>query len=117
MSKVGRKAKYETPEELETMIDQYFEENGTDVTVSGLAYYLGFDSRFSMYDYKEKPEFTHIIKRASLFIESNYEKKLSTTAPTGSIFALKNMGWKDKHEQEITGKDGGPVQITGMTIL
>jgi hypothetical protein len=32
-----------------------------------------------------------------------YEEQLSGTAPTGSIFALKNMGWKDKTETEISG--------------
>jgi hypothetical protein len=117
MSKVGRKAKYEAPEDLELAIDAYFEEFGNGVTISGLAYYLGFESRQSMYDYKERPEFSYIIKRAALFIEQNYEGKLSNTSPTGAIFALKNMGWKDKHEQELTGANGGPVVITGMNIL
>jgi len=73
--------------------------------VSGLAYFLGFESRQSLYDYEKRSEFSYIIKRARLRIESEYEKKLSYKHPVGSIFALKNMGWADK--QEIDHTTGG----------
>ena len=49
-------------------------------------------------------------------MESCYEGKLSGTTPTGAIFALKNMGWRDKTETELSG--GVEVkQITGMQVL
>jgi uncharacterized HAD superfamily protein len=38
--------------------------------------------------------------------------------PTSMIFWLKNRqpkDWRDKHEQEITGKDGKPIQITNLS--
>ncbi len=100
----GRPPIFETEKELETLIDAYIAEKGEKVTITGLAYHLGFESRQSIYDYKEKPEFTYILKRATLWIESMYEQKLSGTTPTGTIFALKNMGWKDKHETEHSGE-------------
>jgi hypothetical protein len=79
-------------------------------TITGLCYYIGFDSRQSFYDYENRPEFSYTIKRARLFIEREYEEQLSVGNTTGAIFALKNMGWKDKTEQEQYGKDGGPIQ-------
>jgi hypothetical protein len=107
----GRPPIFETPEQLEDLIQAYFDENEEKVTITGLAYYLGFESRQSIYDYKEKPEFTYILKRATLWIESQYELKLSGNAVTGSIFALKNMGWKDKQETEHSGSiDTRPIQ-------
>jgi hypothetical protein len=113
MAKDGRPLKFETPEELESAIQAYFDEmsktNGI-ITISGLAYFLGFVSRQSIYDYKERDAFSYILKRATLFVESCYESKLSGTTPTGAIFALKNMGWKDKVETGFTDNDGKDVQ-------
>lgn len=117
----GRPALFKTVKELETKIDKYFKEcpdkrmvkvkdsEGAEYhdylpcpTVTGLALYLGFCDRQSMYDYQEKQEFTCTIKRARTFIENEYEKMLHNGQCTGAIFALKNMGWKDRIEQEIT---------------
>jgi hypothetical protein len=101
--KVGRPAKWDNPEEFEKAVDDYF--NTTDVpTWSGLALYLGFESRSSLQNYKERPEFLHTIKRALLRLEDLYEFRLNQSRnPTGAIFALKNFGWKDKHEVEQSG--------------
>lgn len=118
---MGRPPIYETPEELEKKINEYYdslsakvipglEGDGSDdeityaepATITGLALYLGFESRQSFYDYERKENFSYIIKKARLRIEHEYEKKLHYKNPTGSIFALKNMGWDDrtqiKHE-------------------
>lgn len=114
----GRPALFETVESLESAIQAYFDkqiENNGIITVSGLSYALGFASRQSLQDYKERVEFSYVIKRAVLFVECCYEEKLSGTSPTGAIFALKNMGWKDKTETELSG--GLEVkQIDGMII-
>ena len=48
-------------------------------------------------------------KRAILKIESVYAKKLAGQNVAGIIFALKNMGWKDKTETEHSGLT--PIQI------
>lgn len=112
----GRPPRFESVEDLDKQIQEYFDsceyketpsENpdeppaiqyGDTITITGLAYFLGFESRQSFYDYEGKKEFSYSIKRARLAIESNYEKKLSASSPAGAIFALKNFGWKDTQE-------------------
>lgn len=115
----GRPAMYETPEALTIAVDEYFKyilgESHEDEslvkiwdrypeppTVTGLALFLGFSDRQSLYDYQNRPEFSCIIKKARTRVEHGYEKSLSGDKPTGAIFALKNMGWKDKSEVEQT---------------
>ena len=117
----GRPPIYETPEEIEEAIKDYFE-NGMTIktviigkapnqqaitvpvpTITGLVLYLGFESRQSFYDYEEKKEFSYTIKRARTLIEKEYEEMLQTGNTVGAIFALKNMGWKDKSEVEQSG--------------
>jgi hypothetical protein len=106
----GRPRLYETVEELDLAIQSYFDEIGEDITIPGLAYHLGFESRQSIYDYKENELFSYSIKRAILKIESVYAKKLSGQNVAGIIFAIKNMGWKDKTETEHSGSLA-PIQI------
>jgi hypothetical protein len=104
----GRPAHYDTPEEFAAACQDYFDwcmQSATKTTITGLALYLGFCSRSSLDDYVDKQEFSFIAKRAKLAVENGYEM----SGQTFDIFALKNMGWKDKTETELSGKDGGPV--------
>lgn len=78
-------------------------------TISGLAYYLGFASRQSFYDYEKRDGFSYTIKRARLFIEVEYEEQLQHGNTTGAIFALKNMGWIDKNEVAHSGDVNIPL--------
>lgn len=73
-------------------------------TMTGVALFLGFESRQSLYDYGKKARFSYPIKKALLEIENNYEKNLIGKDVVGVIFALKNMGWADKTETDITSK-------------
>ena len=102
MAKVGRPLKFETDKELQEAIDKYFLSNPEKPTVTGLAYELGFEDRSSIYNYKERDEFSYTIKRAILRIESRHEEKLYESAAAGSIFWLKNRGWKDNIGVEDT---------------
>ena len=102
----GRPKIYLSVSDLETAIKEYWEsieQSKKPPTITGLALSLGFESRQSFYDYEEKPEFTYTIKRARLQIEIAYEERLSGQNCTGAIFALKNLGWKDKSEVEQSG--------------
>ena len=115
----GRPVKYQTPEQLWEKVEQYFlwgyntrKITTSDwdtieipiITMTDLAFFLWFDSRQSLYDYEKKWEdFSYIIKKARLLIEREYEERLQWNNPSGSIFALKNMGWKDKTETEHSG--------------
>ena len=119
---VGRPPKFTDPEKLEILVDDYFEwikgesEEFTDPvtgdtkerwarrpeppTVTGLALHLGFNSKKSLYNYLEKPEFLHPIKKGLTQIEKYHEIKASYGDKcTGNIFILKNFGWKDTQHQ------------------
>lgn len=117
----GRPPVFNTPEEMAQAIEDYFA-NGIESrkvligkppnqrieqlpvpTISGLVYYIGFESRQSFYDYEQKQEFSYTVRRARLFIEKHYEELLQTGNPMAAIFALKQFGWKDKVETEHTG--------------
>ena len=106
----GRPPYFSSPDELEAKIDEYFK-SGEIITLTGLAYYLGFEDRQSLYDYQNREEYSCIIKRARLYVEMRYEQRLSGNAVTGAIFALKNMGWKDKQETEHSGQVGTTVVL------
>ncbi len=103
--KVGRPLKYKTVEELDEAISKYFDTRTEDKppTITGLALHLDFTSRQSIYDYKEKPEFTYSIKKARLICENFAEMAALTGGGAGPIFILKNYGWTDKQEIEQKG--------------
>lgn len=115
----GRPPLFNSVAQLEAKIEEYFNDppdkkeivagNGTIkipvYTICGLAYHLGFESRQSFYEYEKRIEFTYIIKKARLRIEQMYEQNLSFGNATGSIFALKNMGWIDS--QTLDHKNNG----------
>lgn len=102
---MARPATWTDPKAFENKVDEYFKNmpEGERPTWTGLALYLGFESRQSLQDYKEKEEFSYPIKKALMRIEANYEQNLFSRNPAGSIFALKNFGWKDKQEVEQSG--------------
>lgn len=102
----GRPPLFNSDTELQEAVDKYFSLLGDKpATITGLALALGFESRQSLYDYEDREEFSYTVKRARLKIECEYEQKLSGNSVTGPIFALKNLGWKDKSEveQKVTG--------------
>lgn len=128
----GRPALFNTVDDFDKKVEEYYEyikgeskempytkklkdgseETGTNLvwirepeppSITGLALFLGFESRQSLYDYEDKPEFSYSIKRAKLRVEKNYEKYLLSQSATGAIFALKNFGWADKQQVEQSG--------------
>ena len=133
MTQRGRPALYDTPEQMQVKIDEYFDtcrptqlldDKGKPIydltgnpileqnppTVTGLALFLGFCDRQSLNDYAAKDEaFSFTIKKAKSRIESGAEKDLFRKAkPTGAIFWLKCMGkWKDEESE----KDNAPMLL------
>lgn len=81
---------------------QVWKRHPENPAITGLALYLGFESRQSIYDYEKTGRFSYAIKRARLRVENGYEQALLSKASTGAIFALKNFGWTDKQEIEST---------------
>lgn len=113
----GRPLKFETLALLQEQIDLYFldaqDEEGKyrkPLSITGLALHLD-TTRETLMDYQKRDGFSDAIKRAKLRIENYYEEHLLVGKPTGPIFALKNFGWKDSQQHEMTGKDGGPVKV------
>lgn len=125
----GRPALFDSEAELVAEIESYFEHikgekkktkagkrsrlwerKPENPTVTGLALYLGFESRQSFYDYENKQEFSYTIKKCRLRIEAFYEQNLLSYNTTGAIFALKNFGWRDKIEAGFTDKQGNDLQ-------
>jgi hypothetical protein len=114
----GRPRIYESAQDFDDACESYFAEcdqNGARPLITGLAYHLGFADKTTLYEYKDRPEFSYSCKRSIMRVEMWYEGNLNSNNVTGSIFALKNMGWKDKTEQELSGTLG-IQQITGMEV-
>lgn len=114
--KRGRPAAYDDPKAMQEAVDGYIErcrENGDPVTLTGGIIALGLSSKQSLSDYEKKDGFSGPVKRLRLAVEAEYERRLFGSNPTGAIFALKNMGWSDKTEHEVSGKDGGAIETNG----
>lgn len=113
----GRPPVFETVEAFAIKATKYFTSTPKSKwTINGLVLYLGFSDRQSLYDYQKKEEFTGIVKHCRTMIEMAYEEKLSSKSVTGAIFALKNMGWRDKVETGFTDNDGNDVPVTVFQI-
>lgn len=99
---VGRPRKYQTPEDMQKAIDDFFD-NTELITITGLALHLGFTSRQDLINYENySPEFYDTLKKAKLRIENDYEKGLKRFGGSGNIFALKNFGWQDQQAIDHT---------------
>ena len=107
------------PVKFSEKCDEYFrvqEENNKPFLWTGLALYLGFASRQSLWEYGKKEEFSLPVKRALMRIEAGYESNLHQKNSVGSIFALKNFDWKDKQEISQEVKITEPV-VTQVEII
>jgi hypothetical protein len=120
----GRPPTFNSPEVLQAKISSYFKTGVTKrrvvvgkgdnrrieeievPTITGLCYFLGFESRQSFYDYEQKKGFSYTIKKARLFMEQQYEEQLTAGNTIGAIFALKNFGWTDEQVQKHDVSDG-----------
>ncbi|MBQ7975956.1 MAG: hypothetical protein IJ300_09765 [Clostridia bacterium] len=134
---VGCPPMYKTPEEMQKVIDKYFEDcNGeyiivdgcavTDkagnpvktkerpLTITGLALALGFSGRQALLNYEGKSEFVDTIKRAKSRIEQYAEERLfDKDGVNGAKFNLSNnfKGWNEK--QQIDSN----VNTIGTTVV
>ena len=109
---VGRPPIWTDPLAFNQRVDEYFNDKDILHTWSGLALYLGFVSRDSLWDYSKKPEFSDSVKKALSKIESIYEQRMNkSNNPSGAIFALKNFGWKDRQEIKHEGTAIGFLSI------
>jgi hypothetical protein len=109
---MARPPKFNTPEEMQELIDAYFADRDTTdkpYTVTGLA--LALDTtRETLMDYQNKPGFSDTVKKAKARVEAYAEERLYYANAAGAIFALKNFGWSDKQELNLGGQEDNPIR-------
>ncbi|RGV21858.1 hypothetical protein DWW21_09975 [Blautia obeum] len=132
---MGMTPKYTSVEEIESKIEQYFEdckgypltdEKGKQIfnkfgspifidvhppTVTGLALALGFTSRQALLNYQAKPAFVDTITRAKARVEQYAEERLfDRDGSNGAQFSLRNnfKGW----DADKKNDDSGDGKIT-----
>lgn len=105
--KIGHPPKFGSIAQLEGLINDYFakrKKENLPLTITGLALHLG-TSRETLMNYEENNEFFYTIKRAKMMCEDYSETQLHIGKnQAGAIFSLKNFGWKDKFETDVTSK-------------
>ena len=100
LRKVGRPLKIESPEQMEKILNEYFENTAENrITLTGICLALDLDKN-NFYEYEKREGYEKIVKRARMIVENSYEMSLRENGRTGDIFALKNFGWRDKMEVE-----------------
>ena len=133
----GRPRIWKSVEEMQAAIDEYFvlcegkmlkNEDGTPMlnkclepvyinrkppTVTGLALFLRMSSRKTLLEYEGRKEFRNAVTRAKMRIEEYAETRLyDKDGCNGAKFNLSNnFGWIERQAQEISGKDGEPLQV------
>lgn len=117
-SERGRPLTVGSPEEFQSKADEYFlscEVQEKVPTVNGLALALGFNSRQSLLNYADRPEFLDIVKTVRTRLENEWEQRLAGNNAAGTIFWLKNQGWSDRNEQVISNPDGSGI-FSGVEV-
>jgi len=94
--------KFNNRESLSRLIDEYFERSKNDtgknaepITLTGLALYLGFNSKEAFDRYEQMNRYKETLTKARFRVMAYYESRLHYPSPTGAVFALKSMGWED----------------------
>ncbi len=129
---VGRPLAFNSPEELEAVIAEYFDFCDNRIqqvfspkadavievispapyTMSGLARRLGLD-RKTILNYSNKEEFFPTIKAARERVQEDVETRLMEKQATGAIFNLKNnFGWVDETKTDQTHNFPSGIDIT-----
>lgn len=138
MAKIGHPPKYATVEEMQAVIDRYFEDckgepiigdDGMPIldkfgqpfiihqrppTVTGLALALGFTSRQALLNYQAKKGFVDTVTRAKARIEAYAEERLfDRDGQRGAEFSLRyNFRWVNDEK-----KDDGGESVCGVAEL
>lgn len=100
----GRPRRFMVPDQIQTLGDEYFANTPQEkVSITGLCLHLGI-LRETLCEYEKLPDFADTIKSLKLRVEYAYEMRGDKGAapPAYTIFALKNMGWKDRFENNST---------------
>lgn len=114
---------FETPEELEKKIKEYFDDadmRGVPYTVEMLSVFLDVD-RKTLINYKNREKFFPVIKKAMLKIQANHVEQ-GLSGQTQSAFAIfigkNNFGYTNKEEVELKANvtQMGTVKVGGVPV-
>jgi hypothetical protein len=110
--------------QLKRNIQRWYEANGMGpkgllpptqpLYLSRLAIDIGFHSRKVMISYEHDPVFSVMLKQAIARVEAYYEKLGQTSRGTFAQFALKNLGWSDQSQVDVTSKGAA---VKGFEIV
>lgn len=130
--------KFKSAAELCTLIDAYFDQieagqpmeaksknkpderalvskttsrNAEPVTIAGLIFFLGFNSREEFEQMESRGKYSSALKRARLRVEAAYEKKLHQQSSTGVIFALKSFGWNERDNEKASATKSSKMTV------
>jgi hypothetical protein len=107
----GRPCFFSDPSELQVLIEDYFAKTPQEeLTITGLCISLGI-TRATLGEYLAKPAFSDLLKQAKEKVQNAYERDLRRAGRSGDIFALKNFGWVDKQDHDITS---GGERLSGL---
>lgn len=101
---MARPKLWETKDDLQNAIDKYFDycvDNNRPPTIAGLAFYLDVD-RQTIYNYAKNEEFFDTIKKARNKIMMFLEEEAIINGKAGTIFVMKQYGYKDRQEVDAT---------------
>lgn len=113
-NKIGRPRKYKDVNELQQLIDEYFQicdETKRPYTITGLALFLDMDRRTLLrYEKDYEDEFCLTIMRAKERVQEFVECCLFKKGiANGVMFNLKNnFGWEDKQTVQHSGEINNP---------
>lgn len=122
--KLGRPSLYEP----DWMIPKVIEVGRNGGTFIQMATAIGVTCRETLYRWaRENPDFNDALKKAAALSQSWWEEqgKIATFGgyenfnATSYIFQMKNRfpaSWRDVKQNEVTGLDGGAIQIETKTI-
>lgn len=110
MAKMGRPALYGPKDiaRIQTEFREYIET--TDIPIVAEFAYKHHVSREALYQYDD---FFTLLKDCTTKKEAALEALAlkGDVNVTMAIFSLKQLGWTDKTQTELTGKDGGAIEI------
>lgn len=75
-------------------------------------------TRETLLRYGEKSDFSDVVNFIRMRLVNSWERRLAMPNATGTIFWLKNQGWSDKSEMELSGRNGGPLEtVTRIELV
>ena len=84
------------------------------MTIGGLCIFLDIDD-ITWKNYREKEDFFRVTKRVEKIIRDQKFSGAAADLLNPNIIA-RDLGLKDASKQELSGPDGGPIEVSGIEV-